>query len=65
MWMRLIREGRSFQDIAGVRRYSDMDSHGPDKALDYQRAEGATLIRRCHPSRSTVQPGTFTFVAGG
>jgi hypothetical protein len=29
--------------------------------LDNQRAEGATLTRRCHRSPSTVQLGTFTF----
>jgi hypothetical protein len=44
-----------------VRRHSDTDSYGRDEALDYQRAEGATLTRRCHPSPSTVQAGTFTF----
>jgi hypothetical protein len=29
--------------------------------LDSQRAEGATLTRRCHPSPSTVHPFCLTF----
>jgi hypothetical protein len=46
---------------SGVRRHSDTDSYGRDEVLDYQRAEGATLTRRRHPSSLTVQSFCLTF----
>jgi hypothetical protein len=61
VWMGLDTRGPESSRHRGVRRHSDTDSHGRDEVLDSQRAEGATLTRRCHPSPSTVHPFCLTF----
>ena len=56
---------RLVDDLPDVKRIVtallSLNSYGREEVLDYQRAEDATLTRRCHPSPSTVQQGTLTF----